>query len=602
MTRAAVVIGVAKTGNLPHLKATEAEATEIASWLTNEGYDVELVTDEDGSKEVTVDDVARAIAKFVTEDITMEFLLVYFTGHGVFFNGSDHWLLSKAPVGGAKGTAQETINLVGELDLAQMSGIANVIFVSDCCRMPNRDVKENRALNGRTTFPYHPQFKHQLTKVDRVSCEVGQAAFEIELVEDDGKIRSVSAITEALRRVFKTPREDSLAELEVDGETVNVVPNYRLEDEIRRKIGEVLMQSNNAAGLIQRTDIEVLSHKDDVYVATVPDLAGAAELPAAAPTFVQDAPSFLLKAEEAMRAVDPDLAADMFHNSETDTAILNSHTPDIELRRGFESYCGFVIPSLPVERVTWFGPDMGSGESTEIDPDPTYYDGTGVQFFRDEHSGVPVVRVWPKGPTSVGIKFNDGRATVLPALPGFVGHVAIDEIGITGVSWVPSEHDEQFQFYEQQQHELDTLRAMAAMAIQGNRFRVRDEEHGWQLADRIRMGKGLDPALGLYSAYAYAQAGLIDQVVDVHRFMTMQGTPIFDVGMLASRAEFIAYEDLAPVCPVLTQGWNRLRSREAPHADLLAEFQPFLLDSLITTFAAEGADDMLDALRDGAFA
>ena len=46
--RAALVIGVSKTGDLPVLNAPARSASDVGSWLRTEGYDVVLLTDEAG--------------------------------------------------------------------------------------------------------------------------------------------------------------------------------------------------------------------------------------------------------------------------------------------------------------------------------------------------------------------------------------------------------------------------------------------------------------------------------------------------------------------------------------------------------------------------
>jgi hypothetical protein len=46
MTRAAIVIGVNKTGDLPILKDAAAGAARVAEWLANEGYQTQALLDE----------------------------------------------------------------------------------------------------------------------------------------------------------------------------------------------------------------------------------------------------------------------------------------------------------------------------------------------------------------------------------------------------------------------------------------------------------------------------------------------------------------------------------------------------------------------------
>jgi hypothetical protein len=47
MTKAAIVIGVNKTGDLPVLKDASAGAGRVAKWLVSEGYQTEPLLDEE---------------------------------------------------------------------------------------------------------------------------------------------------------------------------------------------------------------------------------------------------------------------------------------------------------------------------------------------------------------------------------------------------------------------------------------------------------------------------------------------------------------------------------------------------------------------------
>ena len=139
--KAAVIIGVDKTGSLPPLKSAAAGALEVAAWLKEEGFDVRCLTDQDKDNPVKSGDVADAIADFVTNPPRYALLVVYFSGHGVWHTKTDHWLLSKAPV-----TTTEAINLKSAMDLAGSSGIPNVVFVSDARRSMS-EIREASALS-----------------------------------------------------------------------------------------------------------------------------------------------------------------------------------------------------------------------------------------------------------------------------------------------------------------------------------------------------------------------------------------------------------------------------------------------------------------------
>src|SRR5262245_7868780 len=130
-TRAAVIIGVNKTGKLPILNAAVSGAKSVADWLSAEDFDVNLIADDSGP--VTADAVKRAVTTLVNRG-TLHQLIVYFSGHGLAFAGSEFWLLTGAP-----DDLNEAVSLTEGIDLAGRSGIPNVIFISDACRsLPRR--------------------------------------------------------------------------------------------------------------------------------------------------------------------------------------------------------------------------------------------------------------------------------------------------------------------------------------------------------------------------------------------------------------------------------------------------------------------------------
>ena len=125
--KAAVIIGVGKTGGLVPLKSPVPGAKRVADWLKGEGFEVQCLTDE--SRPVIAGEVKRAIKSFVTLPPRFDLLVVYFSGHGYWYPRSDQWLLSQAPT-----EPDEAINLRSAMDSAERTGIANVVFISDACR------------------------------------------------------------------------------------------------------------------------------------------------------------------------------------------------------------------------------------------------------------------------------------------------------------------------------------------------------------------------------------------------------------------------------------------------------------------------------------
>src|SRR6516225_3937123 len=92
--RGAVVIAVNKTGDLPSLEGCVSGAIDITQWLTAEGFIVKIITDSGGP--VKAEQIIEAINFFVTAG-TYDQLVVYFSGHGLWKNDGELWLLTDAP-------------------------------------------------------------------------------------------------------------------------------------------------------------------------------------------------------------------------------------------------------------------------------------------------------------------------------------------------------------------------------------------------------------------------------------------------------------------------------------------------------------------------
>ncbi len=129
------------------------------------------------------------------------------------------------------------------------------------------------------------------------------------------------------------------------------------------------------------------------------------------------------------------------------------------------------------------------------------------------------------------------------------------------MSYIPSAQTGRFNDYEARAKELQEMKAFAAVAARHGHFMV-EGETATQLAARIRQGKGIDPTLGLFAAYAYAQVGKYADAYDVFKYMQEDAIELpvpFDVVMLATRHDNNrAQAEKRAVCTLLPHALTRV--------------------------------------------
>ena len=267
----------------------------------------------------------------------------------------------------------------------------------------------------------------------------------------------------------------------------------------------------------------------------------------------------------------------------------------------FESATGFVVRGAEVMRVALKDARSGAAECRAVVLATGDRQGASGLVRIDRDDGTP--QVPPGWQGSLALLFKDGRSTVLAALQGYIGHVVVKSDGVAEVNYVPSTNSSRWADYESRREELDRLRAMVALATEQETFQLRSEREAQALAQRIRIGKALDPTLGLYAAHAFSQSASDERVVDLLRHMRQDlGADLFDVRLLASRLLGVEPEGTwptVPPCPMLTQTWALLVGRGAELPITLARAGEHICNSLWTTFEPEAGDALMAWMAKG---
>ena len=585
--RAALVIGVDKAGNLPVLRAAASGARLVAAWLGGEGFDVKLFVDE--GRPVRSADLYDAVSAAVARGNLAQ-LVIYFAGHGFVNSYAEYWMLSLAP-----DNPNEAVSLRESIELARLSAIPNVVFISDACRS-RADSLSAELVRGSMIFPSTRTPPTSSSEVDQfLATLIGNASFEAPVAQSAGEYAGI--YTSAFLAAFRNP--DPSMVRDVNG--IHVVTNAKLKGYLTQQVPR----------LAERASIHTTQHPDTRIESGESSYIGRAAsaapptVPASGPGAVPGGSTASLVDVAGVRlnqiglatvTVDRGRVSDASISSSARASGFDSAREALVLARGLPaqlaSPCGFAITGQRLEAVVG-GPRIRAEFANGAGAVPSAL----VQIdLQNNRAG------------SVALRFADGTGTVLGALQGFIGNVLVDAGGVNSVSYVPSRANPLFSEYAHNEARIAELHAMVATAARFGAFRIEGSREtrnraASQMADRIRILKGIDPTLGIYAAYAYSDAGLLNQVRSVMGYMRGDlGVDLFDVALLAGTLAGRLPGDpngAVPFVPMLAQGWSLLRVRDVKLPDAVLSAQDHLRPGLWTTLAREGMRMVEGALREG---
>lgn len=549
MVRAAVLIGVNRTGKLTELADAVEGAKRMEAWAlappqSMKPENVLLFTDE--TTPVNIGDVRNAIRKLV-ESATIDQLFVYFAGHGVNIRYNEYWLLSEAPV-----DSSAAINVDGSVALARHCGIPHIVFISDACRTAAESVQA-QGVTGGEIFPNDPVGGPEASVDIFFGTTLGRPALEIK--NPDISSRTFEAIyTSTLLDALRGKLAAALRVEEVDGLPIHVVRPRPLKtcllDELPKRLAELDLPSE----VSQIPDARITSDDNAWMVRFSQLLEGQATRSAVDTSAAQVLEAPLSQALQQDGATARHLA--------TDGDDLEGFSVPIPICN-FETHCGFEIRGTKVLDA------ISSDASVEILlPDRTR------------------VRVAIRGASSrVLLVFEDRTSSLLPALRDQVALVDFDpNEGIVDVRYEPTGNSARWAPFAPSAKELRILRSLAAADARNNSLRM-DKRLAARLPARLRYGPHLDPSLALYMAYALHDAGLPDELRELaDRALDDIGPVFLDLELLA-RAPFLSS---VLRTPVLARGWSLLRAFGVVESPELAGLHRTLRESLWTQFNPDG--------------
>ena len=579
MKRAAVVIGVDKTGQLPRLNDAAKGAKRFAVWAQSQGVDpVKVVTDQ--NDRVTLQMIKDAVIEIV-DCGTIEQLIVYFAGHGVNIRYGECWLLSDAPR-----DTQAAVNVAGSATLARYCGIPHVVFVSDACRTAAEGIQAQGVIGGEI-FPNEGGAGLEMPVDQFFACTLGRPAHEIK----DPNVTSseYQAIYTGVLLDALCGRPDTLIEW-VNDETGFVRPRplkEQLYDEVTQKIGRANLQSK----IIQIPDARITSGPT----------AWLAKL-----NRTEVKPDRRTKGGPRPRIVVPETAV-VFSQTLIDSALAGESPASVAAAverhtspaRGREFAGTFAQTAAPFDAAP-------GGDGLEC-----RFAVRGALFVQAFASAAEMVAPRPPGPVlstqvtdgpsaSVLLTFDNGTSTVLPAIPGFTCSLTFEHGELVDVGYEPSINTGRWHEFEHRADELRTLRALAAASTRDGVFRLQGD-NALQLAQRMQYAKMIDPAMAIYAAYAYHDLMRKDLIRDMIGFLHADLQAVFfDLALLAGdlRSEMVGRDPQIMGCaPLLSQGWSQLSAYRVgfPAQGL----QGALLDSPWTLFNNDGAELVRHSIAEG---
>ncbi|MBR1299260.1 caspase family protein [Bradyrhizobium sp. AUGA SZCCT0042] len=593
MSRIAIVIGVNKPKAPAPLQGAVNDAKAFSDWIAKQGFEVRTFTDDKGP--VAFACIFNEVDR-VVDAATYSQVVFYFAGHGFQNGSSEIWLLSGAP-----NNASEAISVEASVMAARESGLKNVVFISDACRSIPSRMQDSR-VDGGSIFPNVPLKRRTRPEIDRVFATL-PSLVAVEAAKADDNARLGGIFTKVFMAGYLNPPPAFIDKVPENGGLIEVVTNRKLKELIYERVQDAASEEMPKAGQTPEFILEsVQAYVGRVARVTSPlnetgsglETLGPRRRPAMRKRLRREAPvpsvaALALQAIEAAAqgqgARDAAAAVRKIGHGASISDAIDRYLVDAPVDH-FETQTGFAVTGAQVVGAT-------------------------SPQFPAEILGTQLVRLHPARidvpSTSVLIEFDGGSGTVLPGLRGYIGHVFVDGGRVSNVNYVPSTNSKRWSEYQNVRRDIEALRAAVAAAASLGVFRIAPQE-AQAFANNVRQLKVFDPALGLYAAYAFASAGIDDQVESVLEYMRRDlVAELFDVAMLARRgvrpreagADAATDLPILPFCPMLRQGWSLLAVRDAQLPDAVRKARDWLLPALWTTFAPQGVELLREAIKRG---
>ena len=584
LRRAAICIGVNRTGGMKTLTSAADTAREFKEWAEGQGCDTKLLVDSD-KEPVLLAEIFAAVSSFI-EPPRYDVLMVYFAGHGILRTSSaEFWLLSNSP-----GNDNEAVNLVGSILKAKNSGVPHVIFISDACRsLAKPPINE---IEGGRIFPNRPRGKTK-TEIDvYYATSPGDPALEIPNEEAVKRYRPI--FTNRLLKTVKNPDRKLVDKILEGGSPQYVIGSRKLKDYMEEIVPQDAADFNIKAVQDPILDVNTALPKFFAYVQNFdPQLIRPSDAPSPGP-------------------VSPIPGGD---SGDTDSGAIGKEDDAAEAgatdrRRSFPRFAEDIARIVKAQDATDLG--MRTGFSL-FGARPALVEAGGWKMsisksVRPEgwHLGLDPREEGKNGAGTVLIQFTSGLGTVLPIMPESIGTIVVDADRIVGVTYSPSKENPHYALNRLSGAHAPETKALANVAARHGVFIPGDwGRRRYSRVERMLGRSGLteagsiDPIVALFSAYAYAQRGHWEEIYEILQAFQRAGQPVpFDIVMLASEySNHTISSSYYPFVPMLSMGWFLMDEDNPCFASIHKQVRKDVVPSLWVTVTSTGVAKLHEALK-----
>lgn len=569
MKRAAVLIGVHRTGGgLPPLRAVGDCVDAMERWAKNQGIpsnSIASISDLKGER-VTISSIFDVVRKFGEEAV--EQLVIYFAGHGFSGAMGDYWLLSDAPEDG-----NAAVNVNGSEFNARSGVFSHIVFISDACRLATKNIRDN-AVRGGVIFPNF-QIPGATKSIDQFFATLlGQPAFEIKI---DGVYRSIytATLVDALNGKYKNILE---VDLPAGATVLRPTPlKYFLPDEVSRRLQMLNVEMPEGgepdAIITSQPTSWIAAFSPPLQVSSGPDASLPTNLGDTLPVEPNATPyeGFSAHTDPFTERVDSLLLRrDLPPEASQSPAWMPLSNSQSVVGRDFDTNCGLRVIGADIQSVR---DSLGSA----------------VQL---SESAVQVSA--NKSSVSVLIALRSGNGVLVPAFPGYVGHLGFAEGGLLeSLSYEPAQNSSGWGLFEEKASQIRSLRSEFNKAAQKKSPRLDNlsTKRATLLESAMRYQDGIDFTLGVLTAYAYITAHRDDLIPRLWaRIVQALGAAPFDIEMFMPQGypSLSAQVGAMPPFPVYAQGWAFMTAVGRDLPPVLETLQRHVESAAWTTVDPEG--------------